>query len=175
MAIYHHVPSKDAILDGIVDAVFAETTLPVPGRPWRPEIERRSRSVRDAVLRHPWAAGLLDSRRTPGAATLAAHDAVIGTFRLDGFSADLTAHAFALVDSFVYGFVLQETTMPVGSPEDVPAVAHEILGGLDPARYPHLVAFTHEHVLRPGYDFADEFERGLDAVLDALERALAAA
>jgi len=92
MSVYHHVANKDAIIDGIVDLVFSEIELPVPGRAWKPEIRRRSVSAREALARHPWAIQLLQSRTNPGPATMRHHNAVIGTLREAGFSVVVTAH-----------------------------------------------------------------------------------
>ena len=104
MSLYHHVANKDAILDGIVDVVFAEIELPDAEAGWREAMRRRAISVRDALRRHPWATGLMESRPTPGPANLRHHDAVLGVLRGAGFPRELTAHAYALLDSYIYGF-----------------------------------------------------------------------
>ncbi len=78
-------------------------------------MRERAISARDALMRHRWAIGLMESRTSPGPATLRHHDAVIGSLRGAGFSIVLTAHAFSALDSYIYGFALQETTMPLGS------------------------------------------------------------
>jgi AcrR family transcriptional regulator len=168
MSVYHHVANKDAIIDGIVDLVFSEIDLPVPGRPWKPEIRRRSVSAREALARHPWAIQLLQSRTNPGQATLRHHNAVIGTMREAGFSVVKTAHALALVDSYVFGFALSEAALPIHGPDTVPEVAEQMMEGFDPAEYPYLVDFAVKHIVKPGYDFGAEFEYGLTRVLDAL-------
>ena len=170
MAVYHHVAGKDDILDGIVDLVFSQIELPSPGGDWREEMRRRAASARRVLGRHPWAIGLLESRTTPGPATLRHHDATIGTLRGAGFSVELTAHAFALLDSYVYGFAVQEAALPFQGPDGAGEVTEEIMRGFSPDEYPHLVELAAEHILRPGYDFADEFEFGLGVVLDALAR-----
>jgi AcrR family transcriptional regulator len=110
MSVYHHVANKDEILDGIVDLVFGEIDLPVTGGDWRVEIRQRAQSTRQVLRRHSWATTLLESRRTPGPANLRHHDSVLGTFRAAGFSVEMTAHAYALVDAYVYGFALQEAS-----------------------------------------------------------------
>ncbi|BBG03264.1 MULTISPECIES: TetR/AcrR family transcriptional regulator [Pseudonocardia] len=166
MAVYHHVAGKDEILDGLVDTVFAEIDEPVPGQPWRPELARRSRSARAALARHPWAAPLLDSRRRPGHATLAQHDAVLGTLLSDGFDLPAAGHAFALLDAFVYGFALQEAALPF-APDTIEAGAQEIVAALPDGSYPHLARFAAERI-GPGYAFGDEFDVGLELVLDAI-------
>src|SRR5450631_2277245 len=108
MSVYHYVANKDEILDAIVDLVFGEIELPVPGGDWRSEMSRRASSARQVLRRHPWATALLQSRTNPGQATLRHHNAVIGTLREAGFTVEQTAHAFALIDSYVYGFALSE-------------------------------------------------------------------
>jgi len=174
MSVYHHVANKDEILDGIVDLVFAEIVLPDPRGEWRPEVRRRAASVRDVLSRHRWAIGLLESRTTPGPATLRQHDAMLGTLRAAGFSTALTAHAYALLDSYVYGFALQEASLPFEGPDGPAEVAEPILGLMLAGGYGHMVDMARDHYLQPGYDFGDEFDFGLDLVLDGLAARLAA-
>ena len=90
-----------------------------------------------------------------------------------GFSIELTAHAYAALDSYIYGFALQEASLPFETGEETAAVAREIMGQMPPDAYPYLTELAVEHVLRPGYDFGPEFEFGLDLILDGLERAAA--
>jgi AcrR family transcriptional regulator len=170
MSVYHYVANKDEILDGIVDLVFSEIELPSAGGDWRSQMRQRSASARQVLNRHPWAIGLMESRRTPGPATLRHHDAVIGALRAAGFSVALTAHAYALLDSYVYGFALQEASLPFKGPDTAGEVTGSIMQQFPAGDYPHLVEMATEHILRPGYDFGDEFEFGLSAILDALAR-----
>ena len=171
MSLYHHVQGKEDVLDGIVDLVFAEIELPTPGEPWRPAVRARAVSAREALLRHPWATPLMDSRIDAGPATLRHHDAVVGVLREAGFDVVLGAHVLSLVDAYLYGFCLQEHAMPVATPEQTAVAAAEMSGRLDAERYPHLAAMVAEHVLREGYDYgAEEFEWGLDLLLDAVAR-----
>jgi AcrR family transcriptional regulator len=172
MALYHHVANKDEILDGIVDAVFSEIELPSAGGDWRAEMRRRALSARRVLRRHPWAIALLQSRTNPGPATLRHHDTMIGTLRRAGFSVAMTAHAYALIDSYVYGFALSEAALPINGPETVAEVADQMMQHFSPDDYPHLVEFAIEHILKPGYDFGNEFEFGLDMVLDALSTSI---
>lgn len=171
MSLYHHVSNKEDILDGMVDEVFAQIYRPVVGAPWRVEMRARSISGREVLTRHPWAVGLMDSRRSPGMANLRHHDAVIGCLREAGFSLALVAHAFALLDAHLYGFMVQELSLAFTGPDELAEVADQIVTAMPMDELPHFAAFTFEYVLRPGYSFADEFEIGLDLVLDALERA----
>ncbi|MBA2414839.1 MAG: TetR/AcrR family transcriptional regulator C-terminal domain-containing protein [Geodermatophilaceae bacterium] len=171
MSLYHHVANKDEILDGIVDLVFSEIDLPVPEGEWRSEMKRRAISARRVLKCHPWAIPLLQSRTTPGAATLSHHNAVIGSLRGAGFTVEMTAHAYALLDSYIFGFALSEAALPIDGPETVAEVAESMMLLVLAETYPHLLEFTTEHVLQPGYDFGAEFGYGLGLILDGLERA----
>ena len=174
MSLYHHVAGKDAVLDGMVDLVFAEIYRPREGRNWAGELRARAHSARAVLTRHPWALGLVDSRSSPGLETLRHHDAVLGCLRAGGFSVPLAAHAFAVLDAHLYGFLLQELSLPFATGEDVQALAGRIFGDLPPDALPHMVELAREHILTPGYRFGDEFDYGLDLILDGLQRRLAA-
>jgi len=173
MSVYHHVANKEEILDGIVDLVFAEIELPTIGGEWREEMRRRAASAREAMRRHPWAIGLVETRTSPGWATLKHHNAVIGTLREAGFSLQLTAHAFAMIDAYVYGFALSEATLPINGPDTVSEVAEQMMSFFTAGDYPHLLEFTMEHVMKPGYDYGKEFDFGLGVVLDGLAQSAA--
>jgi len=138
---------------------------------WKPAMRQRAISAREALARHRWAIGLMESRRSPGPAMLRHHDAVLGCLRGAGFSVELTAHAYSVLDSYIYGFALQEASLPFDSAEETPELADEIAGQLPAGEYPHLTELAVVHVLQPGYRYGDEFEIGLDLILDGLERA----
>ncbi|MGI9644741.1 MAG: TetR/AcrR family transcriptional regulator C-terminal domain-containing protein [Ilumatobacteraceae bacterium] len=171
MTIYHHVPSKEAIIDGIVDMVFAEIELPPADLPWLDAIRARCISAREVLAHHPWAPPLMESRTNPGPATLRHQDAVLGCFRRGGLSLPMTAHAYAIVDSFVYGFAMQEANLPFHGDEEIASLADDIIASLPADELPHLTEFTADHVLRPGYTFGASFEFGLDLLLDGIESA----
>ena len=172
MSLYHHVSSKDALLDAMVDAVFAEMHLPAAGGDWRAQVRLRSVSGREALRRHRWAVGLMDSSRTPGPATIAHHDAVIGCMLASGFTVSATGTAFALVDAHLYGFLLQENALPFETTDELAAIGTELLVPEVRAAYPHFTRFAETHAMQPGYSFGNEFEPSLDLVLDAVERLL---
>jgi AcrR family transcriptional regulator len=173
MSLYNHVTNKDDVLDGMIDVVFSEIDLPTSGTDWKIAMRQRGLSARAALTRHRWAIGLMESRTTPGPATLRHHDAVIGILRNGGFSIELTAHAYSVLDSYIYGFAMQEPNLPFDTAQETAEVAQAIMARFPPGEYPHLTELTIEHVLRPGYSYADEFEYGLDLILDGLERDLA--
>ena len=145
-------------LIGLVDSVFGEIDLPVPGKPWRVEITRMAHSTRLVLRKHSWAVGLLESRTNPGPATQTHHNAVIATFRQDGFTIGETAHAYALLDSFLYGFAVQEASLPFDSVDEMHDVAGPMLEMVSADEFPYLIEIMTGHVLLPGYDFGDEFE-----------------
>lgn len=173
MSVYHHVAGKEEILDGLVDLVFSEIELPSPDGDWREELTRRAVSAREVLGRHRWAVVLMESRTSPGPATLRHHDAVLGTLRSAGFSDAMTAHAYALLDAYTYGFVLQEVSLPFEGPDSVGEVAEPIMELMAQGEYPHMVHMATSYYLRPGYDFGDEFTFGLGLILDGLARSLA--
>jgi AcrR family transcriptional regulator len=174
MSLYHHVANKEEILDGIIDLVFAEIDLPAADADWRSALRERAVVTREVLRRHPWATPLMESRTNPGPITLRHHDAVIGTLRRAGFSIPMAAHAFSLLDSYVYGFALQEAALPFEGPQDVPDVAEAILARFPSEEFPYLAELTTEYVLQPGYDYGDEFAFGLHLVLEGLDRLLTA-
>ena len=168
MSVYHYVSNKDEIIDGIVDLVFSEIELPSTDGDWLSEMRRRAISARRVLRVHPWAIPLLQSRTSPGEATLRHHNAIIGCLREAGFSVEMTAHAYALIDSYVFGFALSEAALPINGPETVTEVAESMMEYFTPEMYPHLFEFSMEHILKPGYDFGLEFEFGLNLILDGL-------
>jgi AcrR family transcriptional regulator len=170
MSLYNHVANKEDMVDGMVDVVFGEIGLPPRGADWKTAMRQRAISAREVLARHPWAIGLMESRAHPGPATLRHHDATLGTLRAAGFSVAMTAHAYALLDSYIYGFALQEAALPFNAEtvtESTQAFMQQVA-----CEYPYLTEIAAEHILQPGYDFGDEFEVGLTVILDALSRSI---
>jgi AcrR family transcriptional regulator len=176
MSLYNHVHNKVDMLDGMVDIVFSEIDLPPRGEDWRSAMRTRALSVRQVLLRHPWAIPLMESRATPGPASLRHHDAVLGSLRTAGFSVDMTAHAYSILDGYIYGFTLTELALPF-SPSDgasgVAEIAGNIMEGFRPGEYPYLAEMAIDRATQPDYKYGDEFEYGLDLILDGIERARA--
>src|SRR4051812_260603 len=127
MSLYNHVANKDDLLDGMVDHVFSEITLPSDQVDWKTAMRERAISAHDALLRHPWATSLMQSRTKPGPATLRHHNWVIGRLRQAGFTIDMAAHAFSVIDGYIYGFALQQINLPIRTSEEVAGVAEYIL------------------------------------------------
>ena len=151
-------------------ALYYHFELPAIGADWKAAMRRRAISVRDALLRHRWAIGLMESRTNPGPANLRHHDAVIGSLRAGGFDMAAAATAYSLLDAYIYGFALTKMNLPFETTTDIAEMAETMLEPFPSGEYPNLAAFITEHAMKPGYDFADEFEVGLDVILDGLER-----
>ena len=172
MSLYHHVPNKEQLLDGMVEIVFGEIELPPTGVDWKTAMRTRAVSTREALARHPWAIGLMEGRGSHGPANLSLHNAVLGCLRAAGFSLEATVHAYSVLDAYIYGFALQQRDMSPETADDFAAVAerqmHEYEAVL--AEYPYLVEVVGGHVAKAGYDYATEFAFGLDLILDGLDR-----
>jgi AcrR family transcriptional regulator len=171
MSLYHHVPTKGDLLDGMIDVVFGEIEPPALDVDWKTAMRRRAISTREALNRHRWAVGLMEGRSTHGPSNLRLHDSVLGCLRNAGFSLEMTVHAYSAQDAYIYGFVLQETDMSPETPEDFQAVAQQQMETYKEvlADYPNLVEVVGGHVAEAGYDYDKEFLFGLDLILEGLD------
>lgn len=172
MSLYHHLDGKQALLDGLANWAFTQIELPDPKQPWRQAMSERAASARRMLARHPWALGLIESRRAPGPALLRHHETVLACLRGNGFSVALATHAFSAIDAYVYGFVLTELNLPFAAGESADDFVAEIRELLPADKYPHLVEMISEQVVGKDYAYSDEFAFGLELVLDGLERHL---
>jgi AcrR family transcriptional regulator len=172
MSLYHYVPNKEQLVDGMVEIVFGEIEVPSTGGDWKAALRRRAASTRAALKRHRWANGQMEGRATTGPANARLHDAVLGVLREAGFSIEMTVQAYSVQDAYIYGFALQEKTLPFESAEESAAVAEgqswEIEALAD--QFPYLAEVVAGHVAKVGYDFDEAFEYGLDLILEGLER-----
>ncbi|GAA2027226.1 TetR/AcrR family transcriptional regulator C-terminal domain-containing protein [Agromyces tropicus] len=169
MSLYHYVASKEELLDAMIDVVFDEIELPREGSDWQPEMRRRSASARQVLARHPWAIGLMESRTSPGPANLRHHEAVLACLRTAGFTVSMATHANWLLDSYVYGFALQEASLPFDTADEFADAATDVyLPQLPPEQFPYLNESA-AALVTAGFDPADEFTFGLDLILAALE------
>jgi len=170
MALYKHVADKDELLDGMVDLVFAEIEFP-SGTGWRSAMRDRAVSIREALRRHPWAVGRMESG-TPGPANLGHHNAVMACLRGEaGFPLRMAVHAYSLMDSYIYGFALQDRAMTGDIPEEARR-RRDVVARRHPApaeEYPYLMDLV-EEFSKSGYDYSQEFEFGLDVILDGIEQ-----
>ncbi|MBS4100873.1 TetR/AcrR family transcriptional regulator [Tsukamurella paurometabola] len=169
MSLYNHVRNRADLLDGMVDAVFAEIPVPADPAAWRDALREVAHQTRAALQRHPWAIGMLDSRATPGPATLRRHDAVLGLLLEAGFSASEAVQAVAVLDSYVYGSALTEKSLPVSGDRTVAEAAADLVSTVSESDYPHLVEVARARARDRSEDSYDaEFGFGLDLILDGL-------
>jgi AcrR family transcriptional regulator len=168
MALYRHVANKEDLLDGMVDVVFGEMYPPAIKGDWKAELRERGIRARAALQRHPWAVGLMESRVHPGQASAVHHNATMGCLREAGFPFREAVHAYNLLDAYTYGFALQELTVPFETPEESGEMAATSVGERG-NEFPYLAEVVVELGER-GYDYTEEFEFGLDFILDGLER-----
>ena len=171
MALYRHIANKDDLIDAMVDVVFSEIGVPWFDGDWKRAMRDRAIAVRESLIRHRWAIGILESRANPGPANLQHHDAVIGCLREGGFDIAMAAHAYSVLDSYIYGFAATQKNLPFTA-EDAGEKAETMLRPFAAGAYPHLTEMLKDHIMQPGYDYGDEFELGLDLILDGLDERL---
>ena len=166
MSLYRHIGNKEEMLDGLVDRVYGEIEVPADATDWREALRRQAVSAHAVLNRHPWAIGVMESRAQPGPANLGHHDAMVGILFRAGFDGPSAVRVYNLLDSYIYGFALQEATLPFSSPEEMAEQSAQMLAGMADA-YPNLAAVERE-LVGTGFVYAEEFEAGLDIILPAL-------
>jgi AcrR family transcriptional regulator len=169
MSLYRHVRNKEDMLDGLIDLVFGEVELPRSTSDWKRAMRQRAIAVRKVLSRHPWALALVESRVQPGPENLRHHDWVLGVLRRAGFSSTLATHAYNALDSYIYGFVLQERNLPFKNAAELAEIGPVMLRQIPADVYPHLRTVA-EELIAARFDYGKEFEYGLDLILDALAR-----
>lgn len=188
MSVYHYVKNKDELLDAMVERVMEQVYLPASSEPWMDEQRKRARSVFESILEHPWVASLFESRQS-GPHQFAANEAVLANLRHHGFSVALAHRSLLTIDSYVYGFALQEAAWP-HERSQLPDILRQMLPRVSEASYPrivefmqHMMAFSREleraekgsqEISRSASGrssaYREEFEFGLQLILDGLER-----
>jgi AcrR family transcriptional regulator len=172
MALYNHVSGKDALLDGMVDVVVGEIDPPAPDVDWKTAVRRRILSARRALLLHPWASRVIESRTDPTPTVLGYMDSMIGMFRAGGFSIDLTHHAMHAMGSRMMGFSQELFNDSADAAPEVEAEMYEAMADTYPFIYELVLTITHDDasVVGSGCDDQFEFEFALDLMLDGLEK-----
>jgi AcrR family transcriptional regulator len=170
MTLYYYVANKEELLSAIADVVVGEFHLPSPDEDWKVALRRTAISAYEVLTRHPWAAGLMLSSRGMSDARLRYMDAVLGTLRRDGFSAEMTDHGYHALESHIMGFALWEVGMSLGTREELRALATQFLAQLPVDDYPYLAEHIEQHLKPRRLGDEGEFAFGLDLVLDGLDR-----
>jgi AcrR family transcriptional regulator len=171
MSVYHHVPSKDGILDGILERVVGEMELP-SGPEWKSALRRAAMSAHEALGRHPWAAAALLGGERVSPARLRHTDAILGCLRGAGFTDVETDLAYHVLDSHIMGFSLWLAGISAGLRRLGPVFkAYDLF---DASELPHLAEHIEVHLREDRAAHPSPFAYGLDLILDGLERQLAA-
>ncbi|HEX7197641.1 MAG TPA: TetR/AcrR family transcriptional regulator C-terminal domain-containing protein [Candidatus Limnocylindria bacterium] len=170
MSLYNHVANKDDILNAIVDMVVSEFDLPSREVEWKAALRGSARSAYEVLIRHPWAASLMLSSSRVSQARLRYMDALLGTLREAGFSAELTDHAYHALDSHIMGFTLWVVGMNLGSDDDLAVMAGDFFRDFPRDEMPHLAEHIEQHLKPRNPEDEGEFAFGLDLILDGLER-----
>jgi AcrR family transcriptional regulator len=167
MSLYNHVANKDDLIEGIVDAAWAEIALPSAEADWKTQIRELAVAAHETMLEHPWASGLRMSG-APGPARLRYGDSLLGAFRNAGFSKDLTYHAYHIVESYIVGFTSQVENYRNVSQDDFSDVIERFMRGDFEAEFPHFTEHARQHIAEDHSD-VNAFVLGLDLMLDGLE------
>ena len=169
MSLYRHIANKEELIDGMIDTVFGEADVSPGQTNWKAEMRERALATRAALSRHPWANGLMESRTTPGPANSRYYNVFMGCLREAGFPFRQAVHAYNAVQSYTYGFCLQEKYLSFETPDESVELAARTLG--DHAdEYPYIAEVVAEFAKLGGYDYDEEFEIALDLILDTIER-----
>jgi AcrR family transcriptional regulator len=168
MSLYNHVANKDDVLDGIVDAAWAEIAPPTGDEDWKTSVRDIAISAHETMLAHPWASDL--SVRKPGFARLRYGDLLLGCFRNAGFSKDLTYHAYHIIESYIMGYTLQVLSYRAVDMKQLEDVVEGFRRGDFAADYPHFTEHALQHMEPDREDGGSGYELGLDLILDSLER-----
>jgi AcrR family transcriptional regulator len=171
MSLYYHVANKDALLDSLADWVFEQITLPDVEDNWRIGMVARAHSARSVLSKHPWALGMLESRPTPGEKLLRHHDSVLGCLLRGGMTPVLAAHAFSAIDSYIFGFVLNEASLS-SEPENSEQEGFSAAVAKQAEKYPNMALIAMAAMNDFNFTFEDEFDYGLNLILDGFEERL---
>ena len=172
MALYKHIANKEEMLNGMLDVVVGEIDPPRTDTDWKTAVRERILSARRALLRHPWASRVMESRTEPTPTVMAYMDSMIGMFLAGGFTIDLTHHAMHAMGSRLMGFSQELFNDQSDTDPAMEAEMYEALAATYPSIYQLYLAVTHDDasVVGPGCDDQFEFEFALDLMLDGIGR-----
>jgi AcrR family transcriptional regulator len=169
MSLYNHVANKDDVLDGILDLVLAESEPPSPAGEWNTAIRTSAISVHEALRRHPWSCTLLMAPGHARPARVRYMDLLLGRLREAGFSAEATYHAYHVLDGYIFGFALWETSHSFTA-EEASNLAAKFAQTITADAYPYLHEHAQQHVSEGAHRDVRAFQFGLDLIVDGLEK-----
>jgi AcrR family transcriptional regulator len=173
MSIYNHVANKEDLIYGMLDMVDAEIEIPLPGDEWRNAVRRFAISAHDAMLGHRWSCALTLSTgpKRMRHARLQYMEGLLGTLRSDGFSPDMTHHAYQAIESNIMGFTLWQVSIAQHlTNAEAPNIAKLLFSQIPEDKFPFSIEHGRQHFSGSAPSGNEEFAFGLDLVLDGLER-----
>ncbi len=170
MAFYYHFANKNQLVEAMIDYVHAEIELPANKSNWKLAMRKRAKSAFNALSRHPWAASIMESSIAPGSATLKDSEYMLSCFREAGFSIKMSVHAVTVLNIYIYGAAQQYTKLSFSNTEQAAEVGQAVMQQFTADAYPYLAEMITEHMLKSSYNAVDEFNFGLDLVLDGLAK-----
>jgi AcrR family transcriptional regulator len=169
MSLYHHVANKDDVLDGILDLVLGESEPPSPAGDWDAAIRTSAISVHDALRRHTWSCTLLMEPGRIRPARLRYMDLLLGRLREAGFSAETTYSAYHVLDGYIFGFSLWETSYTYAA-EEVTNLEAKFAQTITADAYPYLHEHAQQHFSEVLHRGVRAFEFGLDLIVEGLKK-----
>jgi AcrR family transcriptional regulator len=170
MALYNHVGSKDDLLDGMLDRAAAHIELPEETLDWRQFAHRRAVAAHTVMIRYRWLPTMWASRVSLGPARMRYIDSALRNLRVAGFPPDLLDRSYHAVENHIVGHAMQASGFPLDD-DRMRELGEPLLRSLPLAAFPDLIAHIQHHLDRlDRSQHEDEFEFGLDLILDGIER-----
>ena len=181
MSLYHHLPGKDGLLDGLAETLVDEISVAVAARApelsadWKTDLRSRCLAARQVVLRHSWTPALFATRKSVPVALYLYVEQIVAVLVGAGFSYAITHRAMHAFGSLMFGFA-QELFSPPASGGNLDATQAEAEFARMAQFLPHLCAMIASEFHQAGdptigwCDSQTEFEFTLDLLLDGLER-----
>ncbi len=170
MALYNHVGNKDELLGLMVDTVAVAVADPKPELSPMATVRAIAISIREVLVRHPWAAELW-VRQMPGPSRVRVMENLLAALAATDLPPDIAHHGFHAVNNHVIGYTLQEIGMTAGieaqDVDEIDDIAQGFMAGLDPDHFAHTIAHVQQHL---NGETSSSFEFVLDLILDGLVR-----
>lgn len=168
MAIYYHFADKAQLIEGMIDYIHEEIEAPTDTADWSTYMQIRAASAFKVLVRHPWASPIMEAGVNPGPSTLKDSENMIRCFREAGFSVEMTVHAVTVLNIYIYGAAMQYARLSFSTVEQAAELGKSIKQQFPADAYPYLAEMITQHMMKAGYNPEDEFEFGLNLVLDGI-------
>jgi AcrR family transcriptional regulator len=177
MTVYHYLPTKQALLDAVADAVLAPLVTVDPTNPdWQFELRSFARHYRELALAHPHTVPLLVTRPLSTPLGLGTHtsllplESMLALMTAAGFTAPEPLSSYRLLMSFLRGHLLSEIQEQTERPDESANLLRLAARRLPADHFPLLSTLP---PITTKYDGAHELEHGLDILLRGLDNVVA--